>query len=72
MPKTIVRYCWRYHDPVRGRNFTTKYHCTEEEIRGRHPDAVAVENTREELVIPDTDEERLEASVWGHGLARRR
>jgi hypothetical protein len=53
MPRLIVRYLWRYYDPIRKRTMTTRYYATEEEIRPRHPDAVAVEHTRQEMEVSD-------------------
>jgi hypothetical protein len=50
---TLIRYRWRYFDEVRGRSFTTRYWCEEAQIRIEHPDAVQVEGSRQELVVPD-------------------
>jgi hypothetical protein len=50
MPTTI-RYRWRYYDEARRKSFTTSYHCTEEQIRIEHPDAEAIEGSRQELVL---------------------
>lgn len=62
MKKTIVLYNWRIRDPVSGRFYTTRYKATEETIRKEHPEAVAVESTREERVA---DDDRL-----GHSTAQ--
>lgn len=53
MPTIDIRYRWRYWDEVRRKHCTTRFHCTEEFIRKEHPDAVAVENSRQELVLVD-------------------
>ncbi len=47
----LIRYRWRYFDEARGKHFTTSYHCTEEQIRIEHLDAVAVDGSRQVLVL---------------------
>ena len=37
---------------------TTRFHCTDEEIRVEHPEAERVEGTLIERWIPETEEER--------------
>ena len=53
MPRTELRYRWRYYDEVRKKHLVTRYHATEEQIRPRHPDATAVPGTEQVLELPD-------------------
>jgi len=43
-----------------GKMSRTRYHCTAEEIRKNHPEAVRVEGSLRVMEIPETEEERLE------------
>ncbi len=63
MPKIEIRYRWKYWDEPRKKYLVTRHRCTEEMIRVEHPDAVAVEGTREELHISD---EPLRATSMAH------
>ena len=53
--KTEIRYKWR--TPWAGKWSTTRYYATEEEMMRRHPDAIRLDETRQELQVPDTPEE---------------
>ena len=53
MPRTELRYRWRFYDEARGKHFVTRYHATEDQIRPRHADAVAVPGTEHLLELPD-------------------
>lgn len=53
MAQILVRYRWRYFDAARGRHFTTRWYCTEEEIRRGHPDATAVPGSEQHLRLAD-------------------
>jgi hypothetical protein len=53
MPTTLLRYRWRYFDPVRKKNCTIQYHATAEEMRKQHPDAVPVPGSEQVLELPD-------------------
>ena len=50
---TLIRYRWRYYDPLREITITTRPWATEYDIKVAHPDAVPVEGTRQVLVVPD-------------------
>jgi len=54
--KEVIRYRWR--TLWLGKWSTTRYYTTGEEIRRTHPEAVPVENTRQVLMVAETDEER--------------
>lgn len=54
--KTEHLYLWRHLNPW-GKTVTTRYRCTEAEIRVEHPDAIAVEGSLEVRHIPETPEE---------------
>jgi hypothetical protein len=49
-------YRWRCRGPG-GKAFTTRYHCTENEIRVEHPEAERVEGTLVVRDVPETAEE---------------
>ncbi len=49
----MIRYRWRYLDPLRGITITTRHWAAEHGTKVAHPDAVPVEGTRQELVVPD-------------------
>lgn len=53
--KEEIRYRWRIQ--WLGKWTTTKYHATVEQIQKEHPEAVAVEGTREVLMVAETDAE---------------
>ena len=53
MSTTLLRYRWRYFDPVRKKTCTTKYHATADEIRQAHSDAVAVTGSEQALKLAD-------------------
>ncbi len=50
---TLIRYRWRYLDPLRGITITPRHWATEQDINVAHPDAVSIEGTRQELVVRD-------------------
>ena len=70
MPITLLRYRWRYFDPVRKKYCATRYHATEEEIRCEYPDAIAVPGTEHLLELPDdplaNSMSRFQVGVPGH------
>jgi hypothetical protein len=46
---------WRWHcRNVAGKAFTTRFHCTEEQIRLEHPEAERVEGTLIVREVPET------------------
>lgn len=53
---------------------TTSHHCTEEQIRKEHPEAIAEQDTRLVRQVPETSEEMDEAmsrQSTGAGMGRR-
>jgi hypothetical protein len=50
--KTEIRYKWRTR--WAGKWSTTRYWCTEAEMLSRHPDAIRLDHTRQELQVPDS------------------
>lgn len=70
--RTEHHYRWRCRNPW-GKAFTTSFTCTEDTIRGEHPEAVALEWTHIERHVPDTPEEialnerALTAAHLAHG-----
>jgi hypothetical protein len=54
--RTEVQYRWRILWV--GRWVTTGHHCTEEQIRKEHPEAVRIEGSRRELEVAETSDER--------------
>lgn len=50
---TLIRHRWRYLDPLRGITITSRHWATEHDIKVAHPDALPIEGTRQELVVPD-------------------
>jgi hypothetical protein len=57
-------YRWRYFDAARGKHFTTRYLCTEEQIRLLdHPDAEAVSDSLEVRGIPEKDDDQTGRSL---------
>lgn len=50
---TLIRYRWRYLDSLRGITITTRHWATEDDIKVAHPDALPVEGTRQELIVPE-------------------
>jgi hypothetical protein len=57
--KRIETYRWR--TLWAGKMTATRYHCSEEDIRKEHPEAVRIEGTLIVREIPETDEERKAA-----------
>jgi hypothetical protein len=57
--KTEIQYRWRIL--WSGRWGTTGYHCTEDQIRKEHPEAVRIDASRRELQIAETFDERKNA-----------
>jgi hypothetical protein len=53
MPTTLLRYRWRYFDPIRKRSCTTRYHATRAEIEREQPDAVPVPGSEQFLELAD-------------------
>lgn len=49
-------YRWMTPLPWNGKMTPTRYHCTEEEIRKVHPNAVRIEGT---LIVRETGDRRL-------------
>jgi hypothetical protein len=56
--KTETTYLWRIK--WAGRWTTTKYHCTEEQIRKEHPEAVCLVASKRELQVPESEKELRE------------
>lgn len=57
-------YRWRYFDAARGKHFTTRYLCTEEQIRLLgHPDAEAVSGSVKLRGMPEKDDEQTGRSL---------
>ncbi len=57
--KTETTYLWRIK--WAGRWTNTKYHCTEEQIRKEHPEAVCQVESKRVQQVPETDDELREA-----------
>ena len=55
---TEHHYLWR--TKWNGKGSTTRYHCTEEQVRHEHPDAQRVEGSLIVREIPETDAEVAE------------
>jgi len=53
MPAILLRYRWRYYDPVRKKSCTTRYHAIREDIAREHPDAVPVPGSEQILELAD-------------------
>lgn len=53
MSATELRYRWRYFDPIRKKNCTTRYHATREEVEREHPDAIPVPGSEQLLELAD-------------------
>jgi hypothetical protein len=51
---------WRCRGPS-GKTYTTRFHCTEEQIRIEHPEAERVEGTLIVREVPETAEEQAAA-----------
>lgn len=47
----LIRFRWRYFDPIRRRTVTTSYWETEDIFHAKYPDAVPVEGSRQELQL---------------------
>jgi hypothetical protein len=54
--QTEIQYRWRILWVGQWR--TTSHHCTEEQIRKDHPEAVCIEASRRELKVAETFDER--------------
>jgi hypothetical protein len=72
--KQVEQYRWSI--VWAGKRTTTRYHCTEEEIRVEHPEAQPLEGSRRVLHVPETHDEvagriqRLSTSTFQkHGKA---
>jgi hypothetical protein len=59
--KTEVTYRWRIK--WCGRWTNTNHDATEEQIRKEHPEAIPLEWSRKEKLVPETDEERRAARL---------
>ena len=57
--KIEIQYRWRIM--WSGHWATTGHHCTEEQIRKEHPEAVRVDDSRRELRVAETFDERKHA-----------
>jgi hypothetical protein len=55
------QFRWRCRGPG-GKVFTTRYHCTEADIRVEHPEAEAVPGSLIVRQVPETSEEHAAAS----------
>ena len=53
--KNETTYLWRIK--WAGRWTTTRHHCTEEQIRKEHPEAICLHETKRVQQVPETDEE---------------
>ena len=56
MSKTEIQYRWRIM--WLGHWATTGHHCTEEQIRREHSEAIRIDDSRRELRLADTFDER--------------
>ena len=65
--KTEIQYQWRIK--WAGHWTTMGHHCTEESIRKEHPEAVRIDDSRREVQIAETFDERKNA-MYGSGMAR--
>jgi len=54
--RTEIQYRWRIL--WAGHWVTTGHHCTEEQIRKEHPEAVRIDHSRRELEVAETFDER--------------
>ena len=54
--RTKIQYRWRIL--WAGHWVTTGHHCTEEQIRKEHPEAVRIDHSRRELEVAETSDER--------------
>lgn len=54
--RTEIQYKWRIL--WAGHWVTTGHHCTEEQIRKEHPEAVRIDHSRRELEVAETSDER--------------
>ena len=66
--KTEIQYRWRIR--WSGRWVTTGHHCTEEQIRKEHPEAVRIDDSRRELQVADTFDERKNVMFPAYGFMR--
>ena len=57
--RTEIQYRWRIL--WSGHWATTGHHCTEEQIRKEHPEAVRIDDSRRELKVAETFNERKNA-----------
>ena len=64
--KTEIQYRWRIL--WSGHWATTGHHCTEEQIRKEHPEAVRIDASRRELLVADTFDERKNVMFPGHSF----
>lgn len=56
--KKVDFFRWRVQNQ-QGKWYTTQHTASEEEIRGSHPEAVCLAETRVSRDVPETDDERL-------------
>lgn len=52
-----IEHTYRWMTKWNGKMSPTRYHCTEEQIRKSHPEAVRIEGSLVVQEIPETDEE---------------
>ena len=65
--KTEIQYLWRIKWFRRWT--TTGHHCTEDQIRKEHPEAVRIDATRRELQIAETwDEQKYRAPAMANHM----
>lgn len=62
----LTTYRWCYKNYM-GRCRTTNFDCTQEFIRRQHPEAIMEPNSRVERLVPDTEQELMEAMTRSHG-----
>lgn len=56
-----ITYKWRIK--WQGRWVTTRYHCTKEQIRRAHPEAICLEHTRTVREVPSTPQESAQVMI---------
>jgi hypothetical protein len=66
--KTEIQYRWRV--VWSGHSTTTGHHCTEEQIRKEHPEAVRIDASRRELQVADTFDERKNAMFAAYSFVK--
>jgi hypothetical protein len=66
--KTEIQYRWRIM--WLGHLATTRHHCTEEQMRREHPEAIRIDDSRRELNIADTFDERKNVMAPVYSFAK--